>query len=70
METRSPWVRVTGRSRSAKKSWKTLRLEVAEPSAPEGVDASIAMRQVVMESAMGISMLALPLPSVMISGLM
>ena len=70
METRSPWVRVTGRSRSTKKSWKTLRLPVPVPSAPDWVEASMAMRQVVMESAMGMDMVALPLASVSISGLM
>ena len=44
-------------------------LEVPEPSAPDRVEASIAMRQVVIESATGIEMLALPFASVMISGL-
>ena len=43
-----------------KKSWKTLRLEVPLPSAPCLVEASIAMRQVVMVSAMGIVILARP----------
>ena len=33
-------------------------LEVPLPSAPRAVDASIAMRQVVMESAIGIEMVA------------
>ena len=70
METRSPCVRVTGRSRSAKKSWKTLRLEVPLPNAPWVVEASMAMCQVVMESAMGMAMVAAPFLSVMISGLM
>ena len=32
------------------------------PSAPCAVEASMAMRQVVMESAMGMAMLARPLP--------
>ncbi len=70
METRSPWVSVTGRSRSTKKSWKTFRLDVPLPSAPCVVEAIMAMRQVVMESASGMAMLAMPFPSVMISGLM
>jgi hypothetical protein len=38
--------------------------------APRAVDANIAMRQVVMESAIGITILAAPFASVMISGLM
>ena len=70
IETRSPCVSVTGRSRSTKKSWKTFRLDVALPSAPCVVEASIAIRHVVMESAMGMVMLAAPFWSVMISGLM
>ena len=45
-------------------------LEEAEPSAPDCVEASMAMRHVVMESAMGMEISALPLPSVRISGLM
>ena len=44
-------------------------LIVPEPSAPDCVEAIMAMRQVVMESARGMEMLALPFPSVMISGL-
>ncbi len=40
------------------------------PSAPWVVDASIDMCQVVMESAMGMAMVAAPFLSVMISGLM
>ena len=68
IETSSPWVRVTGRSSSVKKSWNTLRLDVPLPSAPCFVDASIAMRHVVMLSAMGMVMLARPCRSVMISG--
>src|SRR6185436_7439862 len=70
METRSPWVRVTGRSRSTKKSWKTFRLDVPVPSAPRVVDASMDIRQVVIESARGMLILARPSESVMISGLM
>lgn len=45
-------------------------LEVPLPSAPRAVDASIAMRQVVMESASGMEMVAEPEASVTISGLM
>src|SRR5258708_2731270 len=45
-------------------------LEVPLPRAPRAVDAIIAIRQVVMESASGIVMLATPSLSVMISGLM
>jgi hypothetical protein len=70
MDTRSPWVSVTGRSRSTKKSWKTFRLDTALPSAPCVVEATIAIRQVVMESASGMAMLAAPFWSVTISGLM
>ena len=51
------------------KSWKTFRLDVPLPSAPCVVDAIMAMRQVVMESAMGMVMLARRRRSVMISGL-
>ena len=40
------------------------------PARRESVEASIAMRQVVMESAIGMEMLARPFWSVMISGLM
>ncbi len=40
------------------------------PKAPAFVDANIAIRHVVMESAMGMPMLALPLPSVRMAGLM
>ena len=45
-------------------------LDVALPSAPRAVEAIIAMRQVVIESAIGIAMVAAPFWSVMISGLM
>src|SRR5258708_5015571 len=45
-------------------------LEVPLPSAPRVVDAIIAIRQVVIESASGIVILATPSLSVMISGLM
>jgi hypothetical protein len=45
-------------------------LAEAVPSEPCVVEASMAMRQVVMESAMGMVMLAEPVASVMISGLM
>ena len=61
---------VTGRSRSTKKSWNTLMLELLLPSAPCAVDAIIAIRHVVIESASGIVVLATPSLSVMISGLM
>ena len=40
--------------------WNTLRLEVPLPNAPCFVDASIAIRHVVIESAIGIEMLARP----------
>ncbi len=45
-------------------------LEVPLPSAPRAVDAIMAMRHVVIESAIGIEMLARPSRSVTISGLM
>jgi hypothetical protein len=51
-----------------KKSWKTLSLDVPLPRAPCFVDASIAMRHVVMLSAIGMVTLARPSRSVMISG--
>jgi hypothetical protein len=51
-----------------KKSWKTLRLDVPLPRDPRLVEASIAMRQVVMLSAIGTVMLARPWRLVMISG--
>ena len=43
-----------------KKSWNTLRLDVPLPSAPCFVEAIIAMRHVVMLSAIGMVMLARP----------
>ena len=66
----SPCVRVTGRSRSTKKSWKTFSSENPVPSAPACVEARTAMRHVVIESASGIAMVAFPSPLVSISGLM
>src|SRR5258706_8629726 len=45
-------------------------LEVPLPSAPRVVEAIIDIRHVVIESASGIVMLAMPSLSVMISGLM
>ena len=53
-----------------KKSWKTLMSAEPEPSAPWVLEASMAMRHVVMESAMGMTMEAAPVSSVTISGLM
>src|SRR5260370_35583989 len=52
-----------------KKSWKALRLDLARGRRPGGVEESIAMRQVVIESAIGMVMLARPSWSGMISGL-
>ena len=45
-------------------------LDVPLPSAPCVVEASMVIRQVVMESAIGMEMLADPFWSVMIYGLM
>jgi len=60
ISTRPPWVSVSGRSRTTKKSLKDLKEAVPPPSAPWIVEAIIAIRQVVIESASGIEIVAAP----------